>query len=288
MPLPLEAIEFNIRHWEGGYQNMEGDPGNWVNGVNIGTMHGVTPAAFAAFEGVSLGDITVDRIKAVTWDVAAQIGKTKYYDGWIDSIKWNATADVVCDFGWGSGPGQAIKSTERDLLGLDNADFHFDARSVARWLTFHEEQGSTKALWKFYSVRETFYDLICARNSDLQQFRIGWGRRSKWFTPAPDSEWWAHWSGVALDLPDGSAKSAGFVMPPRHLISEGMVGADVFSIQNALKTLSHKPFAALVTDGIFGPATTEAVKEFQQMRGIGVDGWVGPETRRFLFGAEHA
>jgi peptidoglycan hydrolase-like protein with peptidoglycan-binding domain len=42
--------------------------------------------------------------------------------------------------------------------------------------------------------------------------------------------------------------------------------------------------AGLVTDGIFGPATDRATRDFQRGRGIAVDGVVGPQSRAALGG----
>ena len=53
------------------------------------------------------------------------------------------------------------------------------------------------------------------------------------------------------------------------LYREGSKGAMVAQIQRALH---------LKDDGIFGPITTEAVKDFQASRGLTVDGIVGPAT----------
>lgn len=51
---------------------------------------------------------------------------------------------------------------------------------------------------------------------------------------------------------------------------------DVSAIQNALKSYG---FYNGVVDGLFGPKTSQAVKDFQKQTGIKVDAIVGPQTR---------
>jgi murein L,D-transpeptidase YcbB/YkuD len=46
-------------------------------------------------------------------------------------------------------------------------------------------------------------------------------------------------------------------------------------LQESLNTLNH---AGLVVDGDYGELTREAVKDYQQVHGLKVDGWAGPET----------
>jgi len=45
-----------------------------------------------------------------------------------------------------------------------------------------------------------------------------------------------------------------------------------------LQTLLNQNGASLETDGIFGPKTDKAVREYQRANGLGVDGIVGPKT----------
>lgn len=54
-----------------------------------------------------------------------------------------------------------------------------------------------------------------------------------------------------------------------NTIKLGSRGTDVKVLQQKLN---------LIPDGIFGPLTEEAVKEFQKSRGLTVDGVVGPKT----------
>lgn len=63
------------------------------------------------------------------------------------------------------------------------------------------------------------------------------------------------------------------------LVREGDRGAAVAEIQEALYRAGHD---AGVADGIAGPMFGRAVREFQQARGLAVDGIVGPQTRAAL------
>jgi len=74
----------------------------------------------------------------------------------------------------------------------------------------------------------------------------------------------------------------GGTAPPRvlKLTSPRMRGEDVRSVQRALA--AHFPSLNLELDGVFGPDTEAAVRQFQAAAGIGVDGQVGPVTRRAL------
>jgi peptidoglycan hydrolase-like protein with peptidoglycan-binding domain len=61
-------------------------------------------------------------------------------------------------------------------------------------------------------------------------------------------------------------------------------GADVRTLQEALNSLG---FACGDLDGIFGPFTEHATREFQANTGLGGDGIVGPETVRALANLRH-
>lgn len=77
--------------------------------------------------------------------------------------------------------------------------------------------------------------------------------------------------------PPGNAKP-----PVTNLLRVGSTGDQVKQLQGFLnRYYSH---VNLVVDGIFGPATENAVKEFQRRYGHGlvVDGIVGPATRKAM------
>jgi peptidoglycan hydrolase-like protein with peptidoglycan-binding domain len=67
---------------------------------------------------------------------------------------------------------------------------------------------------------------------------------------------------------------------PRTLkLTEPMMqGEDVRRVQKALKAAGIN----IEPDGFFGNDTDKAVRQFQQQKGLTVDGIVGAETRRIL------
>lgn len=65
------------------------------------------------------------------------------------------------------------------------------------------------------------------------------------------------------------------VLPPRPTVRRGSRGAYVTYLQ---EKLTSKLYQVGTIDGIFGGATEQAVREFQQENGLEVDGIVGPAT----------
>ena len=62
------------------------------------------------------------------------------------------------------------------------------------------------------------------------------------------------------------------------------IGDDVKAVQTALEALGHSVGKHGI-DGIIGPDTTAAIKEFQKVAGLKIDGVVGPETLKALIDA---
>ena len=60
----------------------------------------------------------------------------------------------------------------------------------------------------------------------------------------------------------------------------GDQGAEIAEIQGQLLQLGYD----VVADGDFGPATADAIKSFQQSKGIQADGLIGPATYQALLG----
>lgn len=69
------------------------------------------------------------------------------------------------------------------------------------------------------------------------------------------------------------------------VLRQGSEGPEVASLQEALNE-RLKPSPELDVNGVFGPRTEAAVKQFQEQAGIGVDGVVGPHTKAALAGPD--
>jgi hypothetical protein len=67
--------------------------------------------------------------------------------------------------------------------------------------------------------------------------------------------------------------------PTTIVLKKGMKGPEVKKLQ---QVLTKKGYSTNGTDGIFGPATEEALKNFQKANKLKVDGEVGPSTRKAL------
>lgn len=63
-------------------------------------------------------------------------------------------------------------------------------------------------------------------------------------------------------------------LSPWPLVREGDQEHPVPTLQDLLRARGH----SVAVDGIFGPLTDAAVRAFQQAKGLGVDGIVGPHT----------
>ncbi|SEU04063.1 LysM domain-containing protein [Salinibacillus kushneri] len=79
---------------------------------------------------------------------------------------------------------------------------------------------------------------------------------------------------ISKDTKDKDYNLDAIVPYPGHLIKRGSEGKDVKRIQRAV---------GVKADGIYGPKTEAAVKDYQKRHGLKVDGIVGPETWAVMF-----
>jgi putative peptidoglycan binding protein/rare lipoprotein A (RlpA)-like double-psi beta-barrel protein len=79
--------------------------------------------------------------------------------------------------------------------------------------------------------------------------------------------------GAAVPAP---AQPAAQAQLGERVLREGSEGPDVRTLQSILEA---RGYGELQTSGTFDPATTAAVRRFQQEAGLQTDGVVGPETR---------
>ena len=93
-------------------------------------------------------------------------------------------------------------------------------------------------------------------------------------------------SAATLRKLEGSSKAAGSTPPPTgSALREGDTGEAVYLLQARLFELGYQPGRI---DGRYGAETTEAVRAFQQMNGLAVDGVAGAATQRAMASAKAA
>ncbi|MFH1808868.1 MAG: peptidoglycan-binding protein [Pseudomonadota bacterium] len=82
-----------------------------------------------------------------------------------------------------------------------------------------------------------------------------------------------------------SSASVADTLKTHHMLGRGARGTEVKELQNLLKQNGIDPGPS---DGIFGPKTQAAVRQFQQKKGLQVDGKVGQQTWAALHGMSAA
>jgi lysozyme family protein len=184
MITPKDFLKLVISTWEGLYGDDPDDAGNWSSGQRgvgrlLGTMRGVTPAALAAWRGVSVDTITVETMKGLTLDEAADIGEGMFYKApHFDLLTWCPATAALLDFGWGAGAAQAARSVQR-LLGVpsDGVIGPVTAKAYNEWVASEGEEAAAQAI---YDMRVAFYRQIASKNPVLQKYLVGWTNRARW------------------------------------------------------------------------------------------------------------
>lgn len=168
------------------------DNGNWTGGTCgtgacVGSNHGVTAAALAAFRGVPVDSITTAVMHALTLDEAARIAAKLYYHApGLDRLPWDPVVASVIDFGWGAGPGQAIKLLERMVSVVP--DGKLGLVLIGAYTAYLAKHGLIETASAWLAVRNGFYTRLVIAKPDNARFLKGWLRRSAYF--APGGDWW--------------------------------------------------------------------------------------------------
>jgi lysozyme family protein len=197
------AVRF-ITRWEDGgstdpaktHSMIRADNGNWSGGVVgsgtlIGSNHGVTPAALAAYRKVTVNLITYDVMHALTVEEAASIALAKYYHGpGLDKLPWNQVTASLFDMGWGTGPTQAVKLYQRMVGASDDGKPGPGTAGAAKGYLL--QHGLEAMAWHYAFIRARFYaDITKGKPSNLA-FLGGWLNRTVDF--APSSPWWGEFN----------------------------------------------------------------------------------------------
>jgi lysozyme family protein len=197
------AADFILKWEDGGsldpdktHSLIREDNGNWSGGkVGIGQLigsnHGVTPAALAAFRKVPVYEITRDVMRALSLKEAGQIALGPYYrTPRIDRLAWNPITASLFDHCWGSGPVQAVKLFQR-MIGA-NDDGKIGPATAGAYDAYLVERGVDATAWEWAFVRARFYAEITKTKPTNLAFILGWLNRTAYYTP--DSGWWARFA----------------------------------------------------------------------------------------------
>ena len=90
----------------------------------------------------------------------------------------------------------------------------------------------------------------------------------------------AHWEAAAQSDELTVEEARG--LPTLERGDHGSAVADWQNRLNDWLQIERTEQGRLATDGVFGPNTEQATRDFQRGQGIAVDGIVGPETRAAL------
>jgi lysozyme family protein len=186
------AIDF-IRRWEGGLSLDKDDNGNFFNGQLIGSKYGVTGAALAQHRKVT--SLTATDMANLTIEEAADIAlEDYYYKPNLHLLTWSRPVASIFDFGWGAYPTQAIKCLQRmiDAPFVDGV-ITPNGQTVSKFNALLAEHGEEFVAGAWWTIRDTFYELVIEKNSVKAKYEKGWDNRSSYFTPGNGAGWWNRW-----------------------------------------------------------------------------------------------
>lgn len=200
-----------------------------------------------------VGDATWNNLVGEIKIIQRALSKKKYYSSYIDGIAGEGTYNAVVKFQKDHGlsvDGQVGDSTRAKLMG--------GTSSGSGTSGFPLKQGSSgdNVLYLQYGLH-----IMCC-------------------SPG----------GIDGDFGSGTEAAVRKFQGKYSLSADGIVGTGTWSkLQSLIKeiqnSLSKKGYNTNGVDGLAGPATYEAVINFQRANGLMVDGQVGPATREKLLGS---
>jgi hypothetical protein len=218
----------------------------------------LNPGLAVHWEGPHMGDFPHDACASKVRSVQ---------DFHMDVRGWNDIAYnwVVCPHGFVFvGRGQNIRSAAQGTND-GNSGFH-----AVCFLGGVDDIVPDVALNALYSLKEYLNPTVVRAHCFFRPTDCPGGRLRAWieagcpqpveFRPAPTEN----------NIPTASH-------PTHPVLQEGSTGAEVKFLQARLNA-AHASKTALKVDGVFGKKTGAAVRSFQSVHGLAVDGVVGPHT----------
>lgn len=162
------------------YQNVAADAGNYNSrGERVGTNYGVSAPAYEEWIG---RPPTVEDMKAITIEIAGEIGKRNYYERpGFNRIPWCPALEVIVDWGWGSGPAYSTRQMQAILgVGQDGIIGPITQHAFAVFVG-HRHDEMAAATDTFARARRDHWYRISAPGSRNAQFRTIWLERADAF-----------------------------------------------------------------------------------------------------------
>jgi lysozyme family protein len=171
-PATFDPIFKRTKGFEGGFQNMKNDVGNYCEDRLIGTKFGISAIAVKSYTGKCP---TVDQMKNLSPDLAYQIAKTKFWDKVkADKIKSQAVAHMIFDFTYGGNSGflhtrQAINKVSGKKVVEETKKSPITEEEIVIINSLPEK----KMFQALYDIRLKFYQ----NHSQASEFGKGWINR---------------------------------------------------------------------------------------------------------------
>jgi len=202
MMTPEAFADDFIFRWEDGKSNdpakthsmRRNDRGNWTGGAIgagklIGSNHGVTPVALAAYRRVSVDEISVAVMHALTRPEAARIAIANYLRSpGFDRLDWSPLIASVFDFGWGAGPGTSARKLQ-GLVGV-NPDGAIGMLTDGATDKYVAKHGIEETCRRFAAVRLAYYEAVIEAHPEQAENRNGWRNRTNYFLSGDPEGWW--------------------------------------------------------------------------------------------------
>ncbi len=273
---PRARVSFN-----GLLQNAPRGNTSVVNGLSqqlIYQINLIVPDALVSFDDlkVELGDAAYPFVplaaKQALQKAIERRGKTL-----VVNSAYRTLAQQMLLFNWLNGKSPVAepgKSNHQSGLALDIEDRE-------GWLPFLKGSG-----WQPLAGDPPHIDYQGAGAKDLREatikaFQQLWNKNHPEEQIKDDGRWGPKTESCLNRSPAMGFTKAPWDGNPRtlRLSRPLMEGSDVRKLQQKLKDAG---FAISVVDGVFGPGTDKAVKEFQQKNTLVADGIVGPKTRELM------
>ena len=271
--------------FDGLLQDAPGCSTSVVNGLSqqlIHQMNLIVPDALVSFDDL---DVELEEAAFPFLQPAAKQGLQQAIQERGIKLHINSAyrtiAQQVLLYRWGADCGSSRvarpgRSNHQSGLALD-----VSKDTVDDWKPFLEKHG-----WQWYGEDDRpHFDYVGGgtrdiRSSAMLAIQKLWNKNHPNERIAEDGDYGSQTEDALNRSPAMGFEKAPWDDKPRtlRLSRPLMEGSDVQKLQEALK----KAGFAVSTDGVFGPGTDKAVKEFQQKKGLTADGIVGPKTLALL------